>query len=962
MSNIKINVEANTNQAKQSFSDLGKHIANVKKEAQGYGIGSNLGGIDNPKLMDFASKDKDNIGDLSEVIRKLSNTIDNLGQKLTDKNIAYNTPTTNYSSNPPSLNTNSNSDSSNTKNFQDGLFGKFTKAGLAIGAGRATFSYIREGAAKAASYEKNALDTYNKIGAYGNDFNKARSDASNLGKKFGYDTGEVMGLQNTLMSGGYFGLNDLQENSKNMMETSLAFGINSNTLGSDFAELRKRSFNNISSKDYTDAIGTNVAASGMKGREDEVARSLADITDTITKGKLEVTSSDFEMAASLQAQLARQNPALKGDKGAELVSKMQGGFNAKDTMTLRMFGYGEELGYGIHGLHEARKRAEQGFSNPEGIASLSRRLSRETHGDTEAQSLWLQDHMGVKTEEADEIVKLLNSGGPEDFKVIQEKYGKGGDKQKQLDSAINSKALTNTNYQLNKDAAKMDAGNIANEVASPAKSLYNKMPTGIQATATLVGAMAVGGLKGAALGSIPKLLAKGFGKGTGEALEGASQGVGVLAKASKFGKVAGGIGIAADAVGHAYEAYGNFKKGDTKEGIGAIGGGIGSIGGAIGGAKLGAAIGTLAGPIGTVVGGGIGALVGGIGGEFLGRKAGKALTPTTAYADETSKDRKSKDLVSRKELIIKREERLLDKLEAGNLFNINVESPKNERKTKSTGTNKKTGSSYADARNQYAFNKANGIPVDTGPLEVGENFDKIWRYFKKQGFSDAGTAGIMANLKAESGLNPAQKQYGGGPGRGLAQWEGPRFDNLVNFAKSRGTDWTDLKTQLDFLMKEMNSDFSSSFYDSFKTSNNAWQSAADFENKFERPAQNHNAERGQIANQILSKGKSIGSVSASPNAKPNISSYAIGIDRVPEDQLAFIHKDEAVLSKFDAKEYRENNYSNESNGTLNLNVSINGADGDMESRLMDIIMSAIKQISNNQQKFQLNQVYQRKAR
>ena len=235
MSNIKINVEANTNQAKQSFSDLGKHISNVKKEAQGYGIGSNLGGVDNPKLMDFASKDKDNIGDLSEVIRKLSNTIDNLGQKLTDKNIAYNTPTTNYSSNPPSLNTNSNSDSSNTKNFQDGLFGKFTKAGLAIGAGRATFSYIKEGAAKATSYEKNALDTYNKIGAYGNDFNKARSDASNLGKKFGYDTGEVMGLQNTLMSGGYFGLNDLQENSKNMMETSLAFGINSNTLGSDLS-------------------------------------------------------------------------------------------------------------------------------------------------------------------------------------------------------------------------------------------------------------------------------------------------------------------------------------------------------------------------------------------------------------------------------------------------------------------------------------------------------------------------------------------------------------------------------------------------------------------------------------------------------------------------------------------------------------------------------------------------------
>ncbi|MDB4396191.1 phage tail tip lysozyme [bacterium] len=78
----------------------------------------------------------------------------------------------------------------------------------------------------------------------------------------------------------------------------------------------------------------------------------------------------------------------------------------------------------------------------------------------------------------------------------------------------------------------------------------------------------------------------------------------------------------------------------------------------------------------------------------------------------------------------------------------------------------------------------------------------------KGGITPTAAVGIVANLKAESNLNPAIKQYGGGPGRGLAQWErGGRFDtdriNLVKFAKSRGTDWTDLDTQIDFILHEM---------------------------------------------------------------------------------------------------------------------------------------------------------------
>tara|TARA_R100001079_G_scaffold105145_1_gene72251 strand:- start:273 stop:956 length:684 start_codon:yes stop_codon:yes gene_type:complete len=77
------------------------------------------------------------------------------------------------------------------------------------------------------------------------------------------------------------------------------------------------------------------------------------------------------------------------------------------------------------------------------------------------------------------------------------------------------------------------------------------------------------------------------------------------------------------------------------------------------------------------------------------------------------------------------------------------------------------------------------------------------------GLTKTAAIGIVANLKAESNLDPSIKQKGGGPGRGLAQWEkGGRYDtdriNLVSFARDQGKDWKDLNTQIDFILHELN--------------------------------------------------------------------------------------------------------------------------------------------------------------
>lgn len=87
-------------------------------------------------------------------------------------------------------------------------------------------------------------------------------------------------------------------------------------------------------------------------------------------------------------------------------------------------------------------------------------------------------------------------------------------------------------------------------------------------------------------------------------------------------------------------------------------------------------------------------------------------------------------------------------------------------------------------------------------LPSGNNAKKIWAFFKSVGFSDPQSAGWIGNFTQESGLNPSASQPGG-PGRGLAQWGGGRFTALQNFAKDKGHNWTDLLTQLQFVMHEL---------------------------------------------------------------------------------------------------------------------------------------------------------------
>ena len=112
--------------------------------------------------------------------------------------------------------------------------------------------------------------------------------------------------------------------------------------------------------------------------------------------------------------------------------------------------------------------------------------------------------------------------------------------------------------------------------------------------------------------------------------------------------------------------------------------------------------------------------------------------------------------------------------------------------------------------------------------------EKIWSFLKARGLNDAGTAGLMGNLYAESGLRPNNLQNScegklgmtdaeytervdsgsytnfvrDSAGYGLCQWTyWSRKKALLAYAKKAGKSIGDLEMQLGFLMQELASGY-----------------------------------------------------------------------------------------------------------------------------------------------------------
>jgi hypothetical protein len=97
------------------------------------------------------------------------------------------------------------------------------------------------------------------------------------------------------------------------------------------------------------------------------------------------------------------------------------------------------------------------------------------------------------------------------------------------------------------------------------------------------------------------------------------------------------------------------------------------------------------------------------------------------------------------------------------------------------------------------------------PLEIesGNHVKTAFEFFRAKGLTRVESAAIVGNLMQESSVTPTAVQYGGGPGRGIAQWSvGGRWnasshDNVAWYASVHGLSRWSLTAQLDFIWYEL---------------------------------------------------------------------------------------------------------------------------------------------------------------
>jgi hypothetical protein len=143
-------------------------------------------------------------------------------------------------------------------------------------------------------------------------------------------------------------------------------------------------------------------------------------------------------------------------------------------------------------------------------------------------------------------------------------------------------------------------------------------------------------------------------------------------------------------------------------------------------------------------------------------------------------------------------------------------------------------------------------PGGGGPADFSgnDNAEKIFNFYRSQGFTPEQAAGFVGNYDQESTLNPKEVNSIGATG--VAQWLGSRKVELFKYAKDNDADPMDLETQLKFSMTELQGSESDAMRE-IKKAKTAEEAALVIRRKYERPKEHeaHDERRIRSAKQAL---------------------------------------------------------------------------------------------------------------
>ena len=991
--NLRLNMSIDTNSAKKSMDDLENAAKRTGKAMKGM----STGGKDGTSTSNHSNSDPETkriVEALEKNAKAYNDSISEFTKYLKRQSTYENGQPIKQSS--PSLpNNNVPKDKPNAPKAPDeNKIGSYI--GKAIGAiisAKGISSYISQGMSASRNYQEEAVRIYNKTGAYGSNFEKSLTDAYKTGGKNGYTIGETLDTESRLMSAtGFKDLESLQLDTDVTQKMMRASGTDAGSLSNIYGTLAKRgAYESGQADEVMQVVASSIKSSEMVGREDELIRAIQLSTDTLLSNKLNVTSEDFENTANVLNALGQQNTALKGEQGALLINEANQGLNGKDPMSLRLMGYGGELGHGADALLKAIKMTEDGFNSPETIAAFQRNRGKYGLADDTMATIVLNQNWGMSTEKAEELLRL-------DPLSVKGNKGIGQDYIDQNNANYqNSTIGTIDQYEADRENTNVTTGNAVNEALNPFRKIYSDMPAGAKFATDIAGKILPGiavskgskylgglGKGGNAPGDFFKTAGRGIenfvtGKGSSQLMDDvintssrsminlSDDLVGLGGKAmSVGGKAMGVLGKAVPYIPAAIggvQAIGDFSKGDTKKGSEHLGEGLGAL--------AGAAIGSVIPGLGTVIGG----LIGGIGGGFFGKKAGGGIhdmiTGEEDTKDKEPQNKRTNQILDKQEILLKKEEQLFDKfLGEGRITPQNSDgfNSRFSDDTESTFTQmSQSASDYLDKRTsdlsgggisnfadvqgwnelpddvkKALEDKLQGLPANQsnfiksilpGAIDAYKNYGILPSVTIGQAIHESGwgKSGLTQNANAAFGIKATR------------DWKGKTY-NSKTFEYGKGGKYY---TNADFRAYDSLSDSvadhgkflkeNSRYADVFNKTTGYDQIAAIKKAGYATdPAYISLVDNIAKSNNLYDIDKLIQGTAKS--------SYAVGTPYVTEDKQAFLHKEEAVLNKYDARAYREGRLgsANAQSSQIDLNININANDG-VDPNLVNMIKAAVAQ-------------------
>lgn len=139
--------------------------------------------------------------------------------------------------------------------------------------------------------------------------------------------------------------------------------------------------------------------------------------------------------------------------------------------------------------------------------------------------------------------------------------------------------------------------------------------------------------------------------------------------------------------------------------------------------------------------------------------------------------------------------------------------------------------------------------------DLSSNQKAAFQYFVARGLTKRQSAGIVGNLIQESSVNPTAIEFGGGPGRGIAQWSvGGRWnashhDNVTWYASLHNVSRWTLSTQLAFTWYELHT-FGGYGLSTLRRATTIRGATLTFERDFEKCGQCDESRRISYAQQV----------------------------------------------------------------------------------------------------------------